>query len=158
MFNLTPELRPGETIQRETGATVYRVRNGWSSRGSNIRLFLTDQRLILKAGIGPQRALPLSHITGLVEETVGFFNMLRVDFDDNHSEWFTVQDQAGFRALLEQTRRTAPELAYEPAPQGIEGKLFGIPLLIMAGVMILACFCLIVLFIVFGFGFFWLGA
>lgn len=158
MFNLTPELRPGETIQRETGATVYKVRNGWSSRGSNIRLWLTDQRLILKAGFGGQRALPLSHITGLAEEKVGFFTMLRVDFDDNHSEWFTVQDQAGFRALLEQTRHTAPELAYEPAPPGIEGQLFGIPLLIMAGVIILACFCLIAFFVLFGFGFFWLEA
>jgi hypothetical protein len=158
MLNLTPDLQPNETIVRETGATVYKVRNGISSRGSNIRLWLTDRRLILKAGIGPQRALPLSHITGLAEEKVGLFTMLRVDFDDNHSEWFTVQDQAGFRALLEQTRRTAPELAYEPAPPGMAGKLFGIPLLVMAGVVVVACLCMVAFFVIAGLGFFWMGS
>jgi hypothetical protein len=161
MLNLTPDLQPNETIVRETGATVYRVRNGLSSRGSNIRLWLTDRRLILKAGIGPQRALPLSHITGLAEAKVGWYNMLRVDFDDNHSEWFTVQDQAQFIPLLEQVRTKAPELPYEPAPPGMAGKLFGIPLLVMAVVVVVvvvACLCMVAFFLIAGLGFFWMGA
>jgi len=157
MLNLIPDLETNETILREAGATVYLVRNGLSSRGSNIRLWLTDRRLILKAGIGPQRALPLSHITGLAEQEVGLYNMLRVDFDDNHSEWLTVQDQAGFIELLEQARAKAPDLVYEPAPQGIEGKLFGIPMLIILGVMVVGCLCMVAFFVLFGFGFFWMG-
>jgi hypothetical protein len=157
MMNLTPELREGETVIREAGTTVYMVRDGMSTRGSNIRMWLTDQRLILKAGLGPQRTLPLSHITRVTEQKVAIHNMLRVDFDDNHSEWFTVQDQTQFIELLEQARIKAPELAYEPTPKGIAGKLFGIPLMIIAGIMVLVCICMIAFFLFSGWAFFWLG-
>ena len=157
MLNLTPELREGETVIREAGTTVYMVRDGLSTRGSNIRMWLTDQRLILKAGLGPQRTLPLSHITQVNEQRVAIHNMLRVDFDDNHSEWFTVQDQAGFIELLEQARSKAPELTYEPAPKGIEGKLIGIPLMIFAGIVIVFCICMVAFFLLSGLVFFWMG-
>jgi hypothetical protein len=153
-MNLTPELRANETVIREVGTTVYMVRDGMSSRGSNIRMWLTDQRLILKAGIGPQRALPLSHIMQVAEQQVMIHNMLRVDFDDNHSEWFTVQDQTQFIELLEQARIKAPELAYEPAPKGMAGKMFGIPILILVGIIILACICMVAFFVIAGFFYF----
>jgi hypothetical protein len=154
MLNLTPDLRANETILREAGTTVYRVRDGISSGGSNIRMWLTDQRLILKAGIGPQRALPLSHITMVREQKLMIHTMLRVDFDDNHSEWFTVQEQAQFMELLEKARTTSPVLDYEPAPKSIAGKMFGIPILIMAGIIIVTCICMLAFFLAAGYFFF----
>jgi hypothetical protein len=157
MMNLTPVLREGETVIREAGTTVYMVRNGIVAHGSNIRMWLTDQRLILKAGIGPQRALPLSHITQVAEQKMASYNMMRVDFDDNHSEWFTVQNQAQFIELLEQARVKAPELAYEPAPKGIAGKLFGIPLAIMAVIMVVVCVCMVAFFLLAGLFFYSAG-
>ena len=157
MLNLTPELRSGETVIREAGTTVYMVRDGMSTGGSNIRMWLTDQRLILKAALGPQRTLPLSHITQVTEQKVAIHNMLRVDFDDNHSEWFTVQDQTHFIELLQQARSSAPALAYEPAPKGIAGKMFGIPLMIFAGIVIAVCVCMVAFFLLSGLVFFWIG-
>ena len=79
MFELKPELREGETVFGEYGATVYQVRGKISSAGSNIRLFLTNQRLILKAGIGPQRTLPIYAITRDGKRAVS------LDFDRVHS-------------------------------------------------------------------------
>lgn len=158
MLNLTPELRANEIVIREAGTTVYRVRDGISTRGSNIRMWLTDQRLILKAGIGPQRALPLSHITQVAEQKTMIYNMLRVDFDDNHSEWFTVQEQTQFIELLEKARLSAPVLDYEPAPKSIVGKMFGIPILIMVGIIIVVCICMLAFFVTAGFFFYRMNA
>ena len=72
MLDLKPELREGEIVLGEYGATVYLVRGRWSSGGSNIRLWLTNQRLILKAGLGKQRALPLYTIATIREEKIMF--------------------------------------------------------------------------------------
>lgn len=152
-MNLTPQLREGEQVVRETGATVYMVRNGMRSGGSNVRLWLTDQRILLKAGLGPQRALPLSGITKVSEEVVNLFTLLRVDFDDNHSEWFTVQDQATFIPILESTRVNAPKLPYEAAESttGVAKRMFGLPLAIMAGIFAVGCLCMVAFVLVFGF-------
>lgn len=152
-MNLTPQLREGEQVVRETGATVYMVRNGIRSGGSNVRLWLTDQRILLKAGLGPQRALPLSGIVKISEEEVNLFKLLRVDFDDNHSEWFTVQDQTTFIAQLEETRVRAPKLPYEAAEStvGVAKRMFGLPLAIMAGIFAVGCLCMVAFVLVFGF-------
>ncbi len=150
-MNLTPQLREGESIVREAGATVYMVRNGIRSGGSNVRMWLTNQRIILKAGLGPQRALPLSGIVKISEEEINLFKLLRVDFDDNHSEWFTVQDQAAFIAQLEETRVHAPKLPYEAAEStaGVAKRMFGLPLIIMAGIFGIGCICMVAFMVLF---------
>ena len=152
MMTLTPQLLDGESVVRETGATVYMVRNGIRSGGSNVRMWLTNQRILLKAGLGPQRALPLSGIIKVSEEVINAFTLLRVDFDDNHSEWFTVQDQSAFIALMEETRVNAPKLPYEVAEStaGTATRLFGLPLAIMAGIFAIGCICMVGFVLIFG--------
>jgi hypothetical protein len=115
MIELKPELREGEAVLGEHGATVYRVRGNVSSRGSNIRLWLTNQRLILKAGFGPQRTLPLYALVNVREEQVMFHTMVRLEFTGGHLEWFTVQNQPEFLAALKAARANAPVI-----PQGVE--------------------------------------
>ena len=110
MFGLKPELSQGEVVLAEYGATVYMVQGNLSSPGSNIRLFLTNQRLILKAGFGPQRTLSLSAIAGIREEKLHFHNMLRLEFRSGHLEWMTVQDQAQFIEALRSAQSQAPEI------------------------------------------------
>jgi hypothetical protein len=151
MINLTPQLRESERVIREAGATVYMVRNGMHSGGSNIRMFLTDQRLILKAGLGPQRALPLSGITKVSEEKLGFYTMMRVDFDNGRVEWFTVQDQSTFMRDLEEVRLDAPKLPYEAAEStaGTAKRLFGLPLIFMAIVFGVGLICMVGFMLVF---------
>jgi hypothetical protein len=116
MFEMKPELREGEAVFGEYGATVYQVRGKISSEGSNIRLFLTNQRLILKAGIGPQRTLPIYAISNMREEQIGFHTMACLEFSNGHLEWFTVQNQAQFLHALQSARAQAPEIP-EVVPQ-----------------------------------------
>jgi hypothetical protein len=115
MIELKPELREGEAVLGEHGATVYQVRGNVSSRGSNIRLWLTNQRLILKAGFGPQRTLPLYALVNVREEQVMFHTMARLEFTGGHLEWFTVQNQPQFLTALKAARANAPVI-----PQGVE--------------------------------------
>lgn len=115
MIELKPELREGEVVRGEYGATVYQVRGDVSSRGSNIRLWLTNQRLILKAGFGPQRTLPLYALASVREEKVMFHTMARLEFTGGHLEWFTVQNQPEFLAALKDAHTRAPVI-----PQGVE--------------------------------------
>ena len=84
MFDMKPELLGGESVLGEYGTTVYMVRGTISSAGSNVRLFLTNQRLILKAGLGPQRTLPIYAITNIREEKIGFYTMVRLEFSNGH--------------------------------------------------------------------------
>ena len=114
MSFLQPDLRQGETVLGEYGATIYSVRGHISSAGSNVRLWLTDQRILLKAGIGGQRALSLASITGTEEEKIGFYTMLRLDFEGGHQEWMTVQNQSQFQSAVEAARVKAPQI---PADQ-----------------------------------------
>jgi hypothetical protein len=152
MFEIKPELREGEAVLGEYAATVYQVRGGISSAGSNIRLFLTNQRLILKAGIGPQRALPIHAISNIREEKIGFYTMACLEFSDGHLEWFTVQDQAQFLQILQSARVQAPEIpndipqgSLNPAANPSRNRFF-ITVLIIAG-CILACICLLALLV-----------
>lgn len=110
MLGLKPELSEGEVVLAEYGATVYMVQGNLSSPGSNIRLFLTNQRLILKAGFGTQRTLSLSAIADIGEEKHNFHNMLRLEFRSGHLEWMTVQDQAQFIEALRSAHSQAPEI------------------------------------------------
>ena len=148
MFEMKPKLREGEAVLGEYGATVYQVRGGISSGGSNIRLFLTDQRLILKAGIGPQRTLPIYAIRDIREEKIGLWNMARLEFSDGHLEWFTVQNQSQFLQALESVRAQAPvipdfgpEASFSPGSQTTRNRVFIIVLIIVG--CVLMCICLL---------------
>ena len=151
MFEMKPELREGETVFGEYGATVYQVRGKISSAGSNIRLFLTNQRLILKAGIGPQRTLPIYAISNIREEKIGFYTMVCLEFSNGHLEWFTVQNQAQFLQALQSARAQAPEIpevvpqaSLSPATKTTLGA--GLIVLLIAG-CVLVCIVLMVILI-----------
>lgn len=114
MFTLKPELRENEAVQGEYGATVYRVRGALSSGGSNVRLWLTNQRIIPRAALGPQRTLPLYAITSIREEKVGWYDMIRLEFTGEHLEWLTVENQPQFLQTLRAMQAQAPVI-----PEGI---------------------------------------
>lgn len=116
ILNLKPELREGETVLEEYGATVYRVRGHWSSAGSNVRLWLTNQRLILKAGFGPQRTLPLYAVVDVREEKIAWYTMVRLEFANGHLERLTVQNQAQFLNALRTAQAKAPEIPEAVSP------------------------------------------
>ena len=118
MLNLKPQLREGEAVLGEYGATVYYVGPGLF-RSSNVRLWLTNQRLILKAGLGPQRTLPLYAIADVREEKVAPtspYTMVRLEFANGHLEWWTVQNQAQFLEALRSAQAQAPEIPEEASP------------------------------------------
>ena len=116
MIKLQPDLIPGETILRDTRTTIYRVRGRWSAAGPNVKLWLTDRRLLTKAGIGPQRAWPLSALTRVSEQKASLYNMLHLEFGGEHL-WPTVLNQPESIQALEQARARVPVLPYEPAPE-----------------------------------------
>jgi hypothetical protein len=143
MLNLKPELREGETVLGEYGATVYLVSSNYSSRGSNIRLWLTTQRLILKSVLAAQRTLPLYAIANIREEKICWYTMVRLEFANGHLEWMTVQNQAQFLELLKSTQAQAPEIPEAITPGKLSPVftgLFGGGLVFMA---IIAAFTLL---------------
>ena len=157
MFTLKPELREHEVVQGEYGATVYQVRGAWSSRGSNVRLWLTNQRLILRAALGPQRTLPLYAITGIREEKIGGYNLIRLEFRGAHLEWLTVENQPHFRQNLQATQAQAPEIPEGISPTTVSPALpalFGGSLLVMAAIA--ACALISAGLFCIGFGALWL--
>ena len=147
MVGIKPELREGEAVLGEYGATVYQVKDRISSAGSNVRLFLTNQRLILKAGFGPQRTLPIYAISNIHEEKIGLYTMACLEFSNGQQEWFTVQNQAQFLQALQAIRAQAPVIAevvpQAPAARGASGKAVAI-ILIVAG-CVLVCIVLLVI-------------
>ncbi len=156
MFNLKPELREAEAVLGEYGATVYMVRGNVSSKGSNIRLWLTNQRLILKAALGPQRTLPLHTIVDIREEKIMWYNMVRIEFAGGHLEWFTVQNQPQFLQALKAAQAQAPVIP-ESVPLATSGPVNtsssknGIVIIAVIGAAILGMCAILV-----GCGAFWL--
>lgn len=112
MFNFKPELREGETVIGEYGAFVYRSDGHVSSIGDPIRLWLTNQRLILKKSqLGPQRTLPLYLITNIREQEVTRVTIVRVEFANGHVEWFsTIQNQSQFVDAVRTAQAQAPQV------------------------------------------------
>jgi hypothetical protein len=135
MFNLKPDLRESEMVHGEYGATVYAVRGTVSSSGSNVRLWLTNQRIILRAALSPQRTLPLYAITSVREEKIGWHNMVRLEFAGDHLEWLTVQNQPQFLQALQAAQAQAPDI-----PEGISPAKIGpvIPALFGGGLLFMA--------------------
>jgi hypothetical protein len=140
MFDMKPELISGESVLGEYGATVYMVRGTLSSSGSNIRLFLTNQRLILKAGLGPQRTLPLYAIRDIREEKIGFYSMVRIEFSNGHLEWMTVQNQPQFIEALKAAKMQAPEIPdVVPQANADPAAKKGVGTLVIVIIVIAAC-------------------
>lgn len=99
-------LRPGETALGVYPATVYQVRDGLSTRGSNVQLTLTNQRVILQSGLAA-RAVPLYAITEVDERPVMAYTMLHLTFATGHEEWWTVARQPEFRQALQAAQASA---------------------------------------------------
>ena len=117
MLNLKPKLREGEAVLGEYGATVYLVHGNLGESAGNRRLWLTNQRLILRAALPPQRTLPLYAIANVREEKVAWYTaMIRLEFTNGHIEWLTVQNQAQFLEALRSAQAQAPEIP-EEAPK-----------------------------------------
>jgi len=114
MFNLAPNLTPGETILANYRATVYTLQNGSTSRGMDTRVYLTNQRLFYKGAIGVQASMPLYTITAVSEEKHSIYNMVRIDFNNGRSEFMTVWDQPVFIQALNAARAGAPVIATAP--------------------------------------------
>lgn len=115
-------LRPGETALGAYPATVHKVRHGLASRGSNVRLTLTNQRIILQSGLAA-RAVPLYALTGVEEKPVMAYTMLHLTFANGHEEWWTVTRQAEFRQALDTARVTAPVIDEGITPQTFNASL-----------------------------------
>lgn len=113
-FNFKPELRENETVCGEYPATTHHVRGTGSPRNLNVYMWLTNQRLILKASLDPQRTLPLYALTDIREEMAGWLNLVRLEFASGHLEWLTVQNQAQFLQALRAAQAQAPEI-----PEGV---------------------------------------
>jgi len=142
MLNLKPKLREGEAVLGEYGATVYFV-NGNLVESSNRRLWLTNQRLILRAALPPQRTLPLYAIANFREEKVAWYTAIRLEFTNGHLEWLTVQNQAQFLEALRSAQAQAPRIPEEASPATTSPAIravFGGGFLIIA--VIAVCFLL----------------
>jgi hypothetical protein len=152
MLNLKPELGENETVLGEYGATVHQVK-GSLVRGSNVRLWLTNLRLILKAGLGPQRTLPLYAITNIREEKVSWYTMIRLEFVNGQMEWLSVQNQAQFLETLKTAQAQAPVIPEGVTPgttsPAVKG-LFGGGLLLIAVIGGCAIISICVFLVAFG--------
>ena len=148
MLNLKPELRENETVLGEYLATVHRVR-GNAVRGSAVQLWLTNQRLILKAALGPQRTLPLYAIANFHEEKASIYTLVRFEFTNGDIVWLTVRNQAQFLEALKEAQAQAPVIPEEPSPATMSNaipSLFGGGLAFIAviAIIVLICACLFI--------------
>lgn len=146
-------LRPGETALGVYPATVYKVRDGLSTRGSNVQLTLTNQRVILQSGLAA-RALPLHAITQVVEQPVMAYTMVHLTFATGHQEWWTVARQPEFLQALHTARASAPVIEEGITPQSLNPALpgfLGVAVVLFVGafgltlVGMVACFVLVAL-------------
>ena len=125
MSELKPNLLQGETVLREDRAERYN-RQLWSSSRKFLpgRLWLTDQRLIFKSGLG-QYAYPLFAIANVrSEQTLSFVHHLRVEFGNGGLERFLIEDEPGWVKAIEEAKVEAPvfqegEFKLPPRERGI---------------------------------------
>ena len=152
VLDLKPTLRDDEEIIGAFGATVYQIA-GSLVRSSNVRVWLTGQRLILKAALGPQRSLPLFKIASFREEKVSWYTMIRIEFTNGHLEWLTVQDQAQFLRQLTTAQRQAPQIPDEVVEAAVSPAiqtLFRGGLLMIATVAVVVLICGFMLVLILG--------
>lgn len=117
-LSFTPEFYPGETILKESRATRY-YRRGLKSGASNGRLWLTDRRLIFKAGFGYNMTLPLYNISEVNIGTYGLFNfkVLHLKFDNGREERFSIFEVESWPETLLAAKVEAPPLPEALAEQ-----------------------------------------
>jgi len=117
-LSFTPEFHPGETILKESRATRY-YRRGLKGGASNGRLWLTDRRLLFKAGFGYSLTLPLYNITGVDVGTYGPFNfkVLHVTLDNGREERFSILEVESWPETLLAAKVEAPPMPEALAEQ-----------------------------------------
>lgn len=144
MPNLVPELRENETVIGEYPATVHQVR-GNAVTGSNVRLWLTNQRLIIKAALGSQRTLPLYALANFREEKVSIYTLIRFEFSTGMIVWLSVRDQVQFLETLKAAQAQAPIIPEQPMP-GSTSAIIGVDMLFTAAIsgLVAICSCLFV--------------
>ena len=144
MLNPVPELRENETVIGEYPATVHQVQ-GNAVRGSNVRLWLTNQRLILKAALGSQRTLPLYALANFREEKVSIYTLIRFEFSTGMIVWLSVRDQAQFLETLKAAQAQAPIIPEQPMPGSTSRVILaGIGVTAVISALVVICSCLFV--------------
>jgi hypothetical protein len=113
-LSLTPEFLPGETVLKESPATRYYQR-GFRGGSSNGKLWLTNQRLIFKAGFGYQMGLPLYNISRVETGVYGLFNfkVVQLTLDNDRQERFSVHEVESWPAAALAAKLDAPPLPQE---------------------------------------------
>ncbi len=107
-----PQFLPGEVVLKESRATRY-YQPG--RRSSNGKLWLTNQRLIFKAGFGYQMAWPLFNVS---QVTTGVYGLLRIKvlhliFDNGREERFSIHQVENWPQEVLAARAGAPPLPAE---------------------------------------------
>lgn len=111
-FSLMPELLPGEVVLKESQATRY-YQPG--RRSSNGKLWLTNQRLIFKAGFGYQMAWPLYDVSQVTTGVYGLLNIkvLHLIFGNGREERFSIHQVESWPQEVLAARAGAPPLPVE---------------------------------------------
>jgi hypothetical protein len=117
-LSFTPEFYPGETILKESRATRY-YRRGLKGGASNGRLWLTDRRLVFKAGFGYSMILPLYNITNVEIGSYGpfSFKVLHVTLDNGQEERFSILEVESWPESLLAAKVEAPPMPEALAEQ-----------------------------------------
>jgi hypothetical protein len=120
-----PDLRERETVLNSYTASIYRSMPR-KVAGMGARLWLTNQRLIMKTGLLSQQiTLPLYRIVKVWEGELlaGFSGSwmsgarhLCLEFDNGRQEFMIVENQAQFIAALNAARAQAPQVPDEVLP------------------------------------------
>lgn len=137
-LSLTPELLPGEVVLKENRATRY-YQPG--RRSSNGKLWLTNQRLIFKAGFGYQMGWPLYDVSQVTTGVYGLFNIkvLHLIFDNGREERFSIHQGESWPQEVLAARAGAPPLPAESeklAQQEKSARRLGLTLIgLIAGVI-----------------------
>jgi hypothetical protein len=151
-FSLTPEFLSGEIVLKESRATRYQ------RKGSNGKLWLTDQRLIFKAGFGYQMAWPLYNVSQVTTGAYGLFGIkvLHLIFDNGREERFSVHEVESWPEAVLAAKASAPPLPgeleklsqQEKNAQRVVLVIFG---LVMAAILLSMSlmFCLVLVLFVF---------
>lgn len=153
-FSLTPQFLPGEITLKESRATRY------LRKGSNGKLWLTNQRLIFTAGFGYQLNLPLYNVSQATTGAWGLFDIkvLHLIFDNGREEQFSVHQVESWPEAVLAAKAGAPPLPgeleklsqQEQNAQRVVLGIFGIALAVILLSMSLMTCLVLVLFVFVG--------
>jgi hypothetical protein len=111
---LKPVLREGESVLVDTGAVDRRPGHASKDGMTGLRVWLTNQRLLLQAGFNRQRSYPLYLLRKVGEKQIGIYRPVLLDFGEGQELLLDPMDKALFLNALQGARATAPTL-----PEGI---------------------------------------